>query len=126
MFEYISLGIAAICFILFFTSFVTLKTPPMLVLLSAFNIFLSSYLSAAAWGVVQYATLSDGTPNYVTINNAYFNPMFFSWLFQIIFWYSIIMFLIGIAFTMIGYSEYKREKRTPKWKKEWNAQNNIF
>lgn len=118
----IVLIITALIGILIFASLLTNKTPGIVVLLSIINMFFSGYMSASAYNVVQQATLSDGTLVYNKMNTAAFDPVFFSGLFQIIYWFSIIAFLIGVAFTLVVIYDAKTRKKVPKWKQRWNDQ----
>lgn len=125
LFLVLSLLIAAVCFMMFFVSLFTSKTPAILAILSAINIFFSSYLSIASFNVVQLTTNADGTIMYTTLNTSQFDPIFFSWLMQLVYWFSIIMFLVGVFFTVIAMVDFRRKRRIPKWKKRLYAQRGI-
>ena len=121
MFEYITLGIAAAVFISFFLSFVSSKSPLALVILSAIGMFLSSVLSASSYNVIQSITLGDGSVVNNLVDEASFSPVFFSGLFTILFWFFMIMLVVGIFFNFVTIMAWKGERDTPGWKKRRHA-----
>jgi len=125
LYTIIVLIITSLIFILLFASLLTNKTPGIVVILSLMNIFFSGYMSASAYNVVQAATLSDGSIVYNKLTTMAFDPFFYSQMFQIIYWFSIISFIIGIGFTLVVVYDAKTRKRVPKWKQQWNQRHGF-
>ncbi len=111
IYSYIVFALTALIFILMFASFLTNKTPAVVILLSVINIFFSSYMSLSAYNVVQM-TATDGVIEYTKLTTIAFDPLFYSSVFQIIYWFSIITFLLGIAFSLVVIYDNKKQ---PRW-----------
>jgi hypothetical protein len=113
--------------IFLFASLLTSKTPALVILLSIVNMFFSSYMSLSSYNVVQAATLADGTIVYNTLTTMAFDPFFYSQIFQMVYWYSVISFILGIAFSLVVIYDNKQQKkhRIPKWKQDFNRQHGL-
>jgi len=87
--------------------------------------FFSSYMSVSSYNVVQAATLADGTIAYNTLTTNAFDPFFYSNVFQMIWWFSLISLIVGVAFTLVVVYDAKTRKRVPKWKQQWNQRHGF-
>jgi len=121
MYEIVTIGIAIAVFISFFLSFVSSKSPLAMVILSAIGMFFSSMLSASAYNVIQSVTLGDGSVVNNLVDEASFSPVFFSGLFTILFWFFMIMLVVGIFFNFVTIMAWKKDKDIPAWKKRKHA-----